>query len=243
MQATPTGAAYVEAMDRDPLDREYRRAFVSLVMSMVPRRGTLFDFGSGPGIDAREYARAGLQVHAYDTDAGMCDYFTAHCAREIDLGSVHLHRYTYEEFLHSTLPLPDSVDLVVSNFAPVNLAGGLPRLFTRFARMLRADGQVLVSVLNPLYVGLARSRKWWLHLPGLWARGRYTTRLHGVVPVTRWRPARLALEAAPHFQLRAILVPDAAVPGSAPCRYSQLSPRDWLDIADSQFLFLQFARA
>lgn len=240
MQATPTGAAYVEAMGRDPRDREYRRAFLGLVMSVVPRRGTVFDFGSGPGIDARDYAQAGLQVHAYDVDTGMCDYFAAHCAREVDQGSIHLHRGSYEQFLESERPAAGSIDLVVSNFAPLNLAGELPRLFGRFARMLRADGRVLVSVLNPLFAGLTGSRKWWLHLPGLLTRGRYTSRLHGVVPVTRWHPSRLAREAAPHFQLRAIHVPDVAGPGNAPRTYTRLSPRDWLDIADSQFLFLQF---
>jgi len=80
MSGHVSGAAYVAAMDRDPTNHEYRRAFQSLAASLVPAGGRIFDFGSGPGIDARHYAESGLRVGAFDIDAGMREYFLAHCA-------------------------------------------------------------------------------------------------------------------------------------------------------------------
>ena len=59
MNAAVTGAIYVDAMNRDPTDRECRRAFVNLALSLAPVGGHVFDFGSGPGIDAKLYAESG----------------------------------------------------------------------------------------------------------------------------------------------------------------------------------------
>jgi SAM-dependent methyltransferase len=241
VQATPTGAAYVEAMERDPRDREYRRAFQRLALSLVDRHGSMFDFGSGPGIDSRHYARAGRHVHAYDVDAGMCSYFEKHCASEIAAGSIRLHGGGYGEFLTSAQPSAGSMDLVVSNFAPLNLVAELPPLFEKFSSMLGAEGRVLVSVLNPFFGGLMRSRGWWLGLPALLITGRYTAKLHGILPVTRWQPARLARAAAPRFKLAAIHVTDGSA-DRTPRRFTRLSPRAWLAITGSEFLFLQFER-
>lgn len=233
MSTAVTGAAYVEAMNRDPTDREYRRAFQNLALSLAPPNGSVFDFGSGPGIDAKHYADAGLRVQAYDSDPAMCEYFTRHCAAEIAAGSVRLDTRPYPDFLRfRSGPRDTSVDLIVANFAPLNLVTDLPPLFAKFSALLKPQGKLLVSVLNPFFLGLLKSRQWWAHLPHLLWKGGYTTRLHGSIPVTRWLPGRLARQAAPHFELTSIYAPDTASAGNP--------PKPWPRMAATQFLFLQF---
>lgn len=240
MSVEVTGAAYVAAMNRDPTDREYRRAFQDLALTLVPPRGHVFDFGSGPGLDAKRYAREGLRVSAYDIHSAMCDYFSAHCALEIASGSVRLVTGTFEDFLRK--PEMADADLVVSNFAPLNLVADLPPLMAKFARMLAPGGKLLASVLNPCFRELPRSSAWWLSLPRLWWTGRYTKLLHGEIPVHRWLPGRLAAEGAPHFHLAAIHAPDTSGENHPPRRVEFASMRDWPRIVATQFLFLELHR-
>ena len=241
MNAAVTGAVYVDAMNRDPTDRECRRAFVNLALALAPTGGRLFDFGSGPGIDAKLYAESGLRVGAYDVDSAMCEYFATYCAAEIASGSVQLNTGSYQDFLRSSdLSAGDGVDLIVSNFAPLNLVDDLAPLFLKFAAMLGANGQLLVSVLNPFFHLMASGSRW-MRLPELLLRGHYTTQLHGVIPVTRWLPGRLARFARPFFELTAIHVPVSDRPGRPPTRLNPsvlCAPRN----AATQFLFLQFRR-
>ena len=183
----------------------------------------------------------GLRVGAYDVDTAMCEYFAIHCAAEIASGSVQLNTGPYQDFLRSPdLRAGDGVDLVVSNFAPLNLVGDLAPLFLKFAAMLGANGQLLISVLNPFF-HLMTSGSRWMRFPELLWRGRYTTQLHGVIPVTRWLPGRLARIARPFFELTAIHVPVSDPPGCPPTRLNPsvlCAPRH----AATQFLFLQFHR-
>jgi SAM-dependent methyltransferase len=240
--AALTGAEYVAEMARDPLDREYRRAFLELALALVPSRGSVFDFGSGPGLDARIYARAGLRVSAFDTDPSMCEYFSRHCAKEIAAGAVQLRAGTYADFLDTAAVHAAGFDLIVANFAPLNLVAEPRELFARFFTMAHSEGRLLVSVLNPFFRGLLFSRQWWRGLARLFIQGRYTAMAHENTPVTRWRPARLAQQAASYFDLEAVHVPMAANPGHAPRRFSKVSPIDWKCLLATQFLFMQFRR-
>jgi hypothetical protein len=151
---------------------------------------------------------------------------------------------TYQEFLRSH-PVPGGagVDLIVANFAPLNLVADLPPLFAKFAAMSNAEGKVLVSVLNPFFHELLKSRGGWTRLPRLLLTGRYTKQLHGVIPVVRWLPGRLARQAAPFFRLAATYAPATAQTGQLPQRVAWSAPGDWARIAATQFLFLQFERA
>ena len=241
VNAEVAGAEYVEAMNRDPADREYRRAFLSLALTLVPPRGSVFDFGSGPGIDAKHYAEAGLRVGAYDVSSRMCEYFAQHCAAEIAAGSVQLMTGEYSEFLNAQPAGGTGVDLIVANFGPLNLVPDLPPLFAKFAVMLNAEGKLLVSILNPFHGPLLRLRGWWARLPLLLGSGRFTIRPPNQPPVTRWLPHRFGRRAAPWFDLTAIYAPQVARPGEAPRRVS-MSLDDWRSATLTQFLFLQFQR-
>jgi len=99
MSETHTGARYVEAISALPSDRRARTAFHDLVLRITRPRAALFDFGAGPGIDARFYAERGFRVGAYDVDPGMCDYFSEHCRQFIHTGQIALYTGTYPDFL------------------------------------------------------------------------------------------------------------------------------------------------
>jgi SAM-dependent methyltransferase len=238
MNASLTGADYVAALDSRPSDRASRIAFQDLALSLAHPGARLFDFGCGPGIDARVYAEHGLEVGAYDVDPAMCGYFRKHCAPMIASGAIRLHSGSYEDFLRSEV-LPGSADvaLITANFAPLNLVGDLRPLFDRFASMLKPGGHVLVSVLNPLCVSDMKYAWWWRNVPRLAVRGEYS--LPGAqAAIVRRMPGRIAI-AAQGFALIGIHADHAngASPGSLATRL-HFSPRSAAAFLSSRFLFL-----
>src|ERR1700716_3352536 len=94
-----TGTEYVRAMAAREPDRLARTAFQELLLRIAPAHAMLFDFGAGPGIDARFYAEHGFEVAAYDIDPEMCEYFSSHCHDLIEAGRVRLEQGGYQEFL------------------------------------------------------------------------------------------------------------------------------------------------
>src|SRR3984957_17191675 len=99
LQRTPAGAEYVRQISAQESDRSTRSAFRDLVLRIAPPGAKLFDFGAGPGIDARFFAERGFTIDAYDVDPRMREFFADHCRDFIDAGRVTLHGGTYQEFL------------------------------------------------------------------------------------------------------------------------------------------------
>ncbi len=79
VQHTPAGAQYVKQISAEESDRSTRSAFRDRVLGIAPSGAALFDFGAGPGIDARFFAERGFTVDAYDVDPRMRDFFADHC--------------------------------------------------------------------------------------------------------------------------------------------------------------------
>lgn len=244
MSEAHTGARYVEAISALPSDRLARAAFQDLVLRIARPGAALFDFGAGPGIDARFYAERGFTVGAYDVDPGMCDYFSVHCRELIQAGQIALHTGTYPDFLASETPRDaPGVDLVTSNFAPLNLVEDLQGLFLKFHTLTAPDGKVLASVLNPYFVGDLRYRWWWSNCLRLWRNGNFA------VPgaqgsIVRRRLADFAAQSAPHFTLRRVF------PGTPSYRdrhpdgidMKRHGSRAWLQLTTSRFMFLLFEK-
>jgi SAM-dependent methyltransferase len=240
MSEAHTGARYVEVISALPSDRLARTAFRDLVLRIVRPGGALFDFGAGPGIDARFYAERGLRVGAYDVDPGMCDYFSIHCRELIQAGQIALHTGTYPDFLASETP---GVDLVTSNFAPLNLVEDLHGLFLKFHALTAPDGKVLVSVLSPYFVGDLRYRWWWSNCRRLWREGHFAVR-GAQGPVVRRRLADFAAQSAPHFALTRVFpgIPsyrDGRADGIDMSRHGSTA---WLRLTTCRFMFLLFER-
>lgn len=239
MTAIVTGADYVAALEARPSDRQARRTFQSLALSLTAPGDSVFDFGCGPGIDARFYAEHGLRVGAYDVDPGMCDYFRVHCAAPLQSGDIQLQTRSYADFLAVDLPgFTRAVTLITANFAPLNLAADPRALFTRFARMLVPGGRVLASVLNPLHRGDWHRGWWWRHLPRLALRGEYAV-AGAQAPITRYTPQHLLALAGPGFSLEAVHA-DHAEESSPGLPRRLRGP--WFTV-DSRYLFLQFRLA
>lgn len=244
LQRTPAGAEYVNQITAQESDRSTRSAFRDLVLSIAPPGAALFDFGAGPGIDARFFAERGFTIDAYDVDPRMREFFADHCRDLIDSGRVSLDGSAYREFL--TRGIADSrrrVDLVVSNFAPLNLVDDLRELFAKFHALTGPQGKVLASVLNPCFIGDMRSRLWWRGAPRLWRDGELF--LPGPqAPYYRRLLANFRTVSAPHFRLSRVFrgLPPARAGHSNGIDLQRDGRFAWLRIARCRYMFLLFEK-
>jgi SAM-dependent methyltransferase len=178
--------------------RQERHVFQQMALAFAPEGSNIFDFGSGPGLDAKFYAQHGRNVDAYDQEPGMCEYFARYCDEQIREGRVRQRTGTYEEFLCTGEGA--WADLITANFAPLNLVANLPALFKRFHEISRTGARVVVSVLNPLCISDCRYWWWWKNLGALVRRGEYY--VEGAQgPIFRRSSRRMAEQAMPYFRL------------------------------------------
>jgi hypothetical protein len=98
--------------------------------------------------------------------------------------------------------------------------------------LLKSDGRLLLSVLNPLCRDDLRYAWWWRGLAALVFDGRYAV-AGSQAPITRWRPSRLTREAWPHFLLDRVWVPQL------PRARCLGSVRHWPLAWSTRFLFLE----
>jgi SAM-dependent methyltransferase len=244
LKHTPAGAEYVRQMTADESDQRTRANFRQLVLRIAPRGGRLFDFGAGPGIDARYFAQQGFTVDAYDVDPRMREFFNAHCRDLIDSGLVSLEEGTYPDFLAGGSTAGGArADLVISNFAPLNLVDDLGPLFARFHSLTTAQGKVLACVLNPLYIGEMRSRWWWRRAPRLLSVGELF--LPGPqAPHYRRLLRHFGRMSTPYFKLSQVF------PGQEPLArdphgfdLQQGGQFTWLHLVRHRFMFVLFDKA
>ncbi|MBV9621928.1 MAG: class I SAM-dependent methyltransferase [Gammaproteobacteria bacterium] len=221
-------------------DRRARERFRARVLEIVPPGQAVFDFGCGPGLDARHYAEQGRLVHAYDVDPQMCAYFRAHCATLIARGRIALRCAPYAQFLQENADAAPRFDLVTANFGPLNLVDDLAPLFEIFDRLLRPGGAVLASVLNPHCLADLRYLWWWRNLPRLVRRGRYA--LPGAQARIWRRTVGELARVAPAFHLSEV-TPGAALfgpdPSGDPRRPGALTT---LALVRCRYLFLLWRR-
>lgn len=242
-----SGAEYVRQITSLEEDRLTRSAFQHLALKIAPPAASLFDFGAGPGIDARFFAEHGHTVEAFDVNPKACEYFSAYCREFIDAGRITLHGGSYREFLdRKQTDTGRRADMVIANFAPLSLVADLGELFAKFHTLTDSNGKVLASVLNPYFIGDMRFPWWWRRVSRLWRDGHYclpSPEGH----VARRRLAEFAALSRPYFRLASVyrgLPKSAASPTQAPCGVdaSRIGPRAWLSLATSRFTFLLFEK-
>jgi SAM-dependent methyltransferase len=231
-----TGDAYVQAISARAADRNARAAFRAAVLRLTPQRGSIFDFGAGPGADAKYYAACGFRVFAYDTDEMMCATLRTECAVEIAQQRVTLIESAYEQLLKGG-PLRNvhDIDLVTANFAPMNLVPEPAETFEMFHSVAARRGQLLLSVLNPSFLGDMRFAWFWTNKPRLWRNGHFATP-GPVNDVWRRSVGELARLAEHRFRLRQVM---RGLPTPPWCT---VAPFRWLARPTSQYLFLLFEK-
>ena len=230
-----TGEAYVRAISARAADRDARAAFREAVLRLAPRGGSIFDFGAGPGSDAKFYAGHGFRVIAYDVDDEMCATFRVHCVEEIETRRVTLIESSYEQLLSgAALPTVRDIDLVTANFAPMNLVPAPSETFELFHSLVAERGRLLLSVLNPSFIGDMRYGWFWTNRLRLWRDGNFAIR--GRVDVWRRSVGEFARLAAPWFRLRSVM---RGLPTPPWCT---AVPLRWLARPTSQYVFLLFER-
>ncbi|HLY05367.1 MAG TPA: methyltransferase domain-containing protein [Rhizomicrobium sp.] len=192
------GKTYHEFMLASPRDQKVRARFREIVFRTMPPRGIILDFGAGTGIDAREYAEKGFRVLVHEPSQENLAYLTEHCSNEIRQGLVAI----------TDMSDVEGVEMIAANFAVLNLIGDPGALFAKFAGLLAPRGFVLVSLLNPFFLGDARYAWWRSNLRRLIATGAYAIdgefdRIH------RFAPSFVRRAARPGFAL-VRCVPDRA---------------------------------
>jgi SAM-dependent methyltransferase len=241
VQYTTTGAQYVEQICAQESDRSTRTAFRDQVLSIAPGGAVLFDFGAGPGIDARFFAERGFTIDAYDVDPRMREFFADHCRDLIDSGRVRLDGRPYRDFLtHSPADNSSRADLVIANFAPLNLVDDLRELFVKFHALTGPHGKILVNVLNPCFLGEMRSLAWWRGAPRLWHDSQLF--LPGPqAPYYRRLLSHFQAVSAPHFRLSRVFRGRPSRGGDS----NGVDPERgfaWLHVARCRYMFLLFEK-
>jgi SAM-dependent methyltransferase len=242
---THTGAVYFERITAREVIRRVRSAFQDLVLRLAPPGARLFDFGAGPGIDARYFAERGFAVQAYDVDPKMCEFFTVYCREFIDSGRVTLDCRDYREFLtRQSAGAGHPVDLIYSNFAPLNQADELPELFAKFHALTGPTGMLLLSVLTPYFIGDMRYRWWWRNAPRLWRAGHFSVDAGTAPPHSRRRLADFSALSAPYFRLTRVFrgQPPTWSRHAHGIDVSRGGRYAWLPLATSRFMFLLFEK-
>lgn len=206
------------------------------MLKVAPPRGRIFDFGAGPGTDAKFYAEHGFRVFAYDVDDEMCATFKVLCAAEIAARRITLIESPYDLLLNGA-PLRDvrDIDLVTANFAPMNLVPAPRETFEMFRSIVGERGRLLLSVLNPSFVGDMRYRWFWANLVQLLRDGHFAVR-GPVNDVWRRSVGEFARLSAAGFRLRQVI---RGLPTPPWCT---AAPMRWLARPTSQYLFLLFEK-
>jgi SAM-dependent methyltransferase len=241
VQYTTAGAQYVEQISAQESDRGTRAAFRDQVLRIASSGAALFDFGAGPGIDARFFAERGFTIDAYDVDPRMREFFTDHCRDLIESGRVRLDGSPYRDFLkHSPADNRGRADMVIANFAPLNLVDDLRELFVKFHSLTGPHGKLLVNVLNPCFTGEMRSLAWWRGAPRLWRDSQLF--LPGPqAPHYRRLLGHFRAVSAPHFRLSRVF-------RGQPSRGEHSNGVDpgrgfaWLHVASCRYMFLLFEK-
>jgi hypothetical protein len=173
----------------------------------------------------------------------MREYFAAHCGDLIDAGRVTLDGGAYRVFLTGANCDRPPAQLVISNFAPLNLVDDLHELFGKFHALTAAHGKVVASVLNPCFIHDMRYRWWWRRAPRLWRDGQVF--MPGPqAPHYRRLLRHYRTVSAPHFRLSRVFG-DLPSGGGGPAGGIDLL-RDgrfaWLQLIRSRFIFLYFEK-
>ena len=218
------GARYVAAITARDADLRARAAFLQVALDLAARGSVIFDFGAGPGLDAKLYAQHGVRVLTYDKDPQMCEYLLTYCRDEIG-----------RQQIAPCAEFPPArgvdIDLVTANFAPFNLIDEPSAYFKAFHGLVGARGKLLLSVLNPYFIGDMKYRWWWRNAIRLMLHGEYSVR-GGAGRIYRRSPRRFKDMAAPYFTLRAVM-------RGLPSDFHGGLP-GWPSSATSQYLFLVF---
>ncbi len=229
-----TGEEYVRTITRLESDRRARAAFQDLALKVARPGAYIFDFGCGPGLDAKYYAQQGFKVVAFDVDERMCAAFAERCKAEMDNGQIELFHGDYRYFINTLVPMfreRFEVSLITSNFAPLSLIEDLPELFASFHAMTRPGAKILGSVLHPYFIQDMRERWWWRNRH----RSCYAIRhIPGVV--YRRTPENFSSQAKPYFSL------EAAVRGLPRRADAPLKRSTSLALATARFMFVLFTR-
>jgi SAM-dependent methyltransferase len=244
-----TGEEYVKQITSSESDRLARAAFRNLVLRIAPPGAALFDFGAGTGLDARFFAEHGFTIEAYDVDPRMREFFAGYCRDLMDAGRVTLDCRGYREFLTREPPTTGRrADLIVSNFAPLNLVDDPHELFAKFHALTAPGGKVLASVLNPCFVGDMRLRWWRRSALRLWRTG-YFFMPGPQAPHYRRRLTNFSALSAPYFRVARIFRGLPSVPWQ---KQEQQLPQGvdfrrgrhlaWLHTITSRYVFLLFER-
>ena len=194
-------ADYDGPRGNNELIQRMRATMWDTVAAGLPAGSRLVDLGCGTGLDAFEFARRGYRVVATDWSGSMVERtrLRAQAAGlESRLTVAHLGIQQLDR-------LDGEFDGIYSNFGPLNCAPDLPAVAAECARLLRADGQLVFSVIGricPWELGHYARRGRFRRAAVRAARGATAVGMNGHTIWTRYYLPREFYRAfAPYFAL------------------------------------------
>lgn len=188
-----TGAQYHQFMLASQRDWLVRGRFQKLALDLLPAGADVLDFGAGTGIDAKAYATTGHRTFVHEPSEAMGEFLAQYCRDEIARKTI----------ITVSSPLICKVHAVTANFAVLNHFADHTLLFEELSRVVHQGGFVLVSMLNPYYLGDARYGWWRANVMNLVLRGRYA--IASESNIHRFAPRVVARAAAPYFRLERLI--------------------------------------
>jgi SAM-dependent methyltransferase len=188
-----SGEQYHLTMLASQRDRMVRDRFQQMALGLLPAGSGVLDFGAGTGIDAKAYAANGHPTFVYEPSEAMRDYLEQNCRDEIARKTI----------VTVASPLTCKVQAVTANFAVFDHFADHSLLFEELSRVVRQDGFVLASMLNPYYLGDARYGWWRSNVVNLMRNGHYA--IPSESRVHRFAPRVVARAAAPYFRLERLI--------------------------------------
>jgi ubiquinone/menaquinone biosynthesis C-methylase UbiE len=180
------GSVYHDLMLASARDLKVRERFQRLVCRLAPPGGTILDFGAGTGIDAKVYADRKFRVIVHEPDQENRAYLAKHCKAEFETGDI------------TDLAPDGAADVIAADFAVLNLIADHKAQFARFSQFLGSTGHVVISLLNPFFLGDARYAWWRTSLSPLLRNGSYAVDGDDG-PIYRFTPSAVVRAALPKF--------------------------------------------
>jgi SAM-dependent methyltransferase len=141
--------AYDQIMDDDPANKVIRQKVREKLCGLLPS-GRVLDFGGGTGLDMEWLVSHGYEVLFCEPSAAMREKAIHYNNTILRSDKITFLDDAVTDFIkwERHPPFSQKVDIVLSNFGPLNYIPDITLLFKNLARVIRPGGHMVLLVLQ-----------------------------------------------------------------------------------------------